>query len=411
MIKKLRIKFTVLATISAGIVLAVMVLVINMMNYQNVIHETDTSLDILSEHQNGVKQDTNEQGGENQEDRKPDSANPAGMDGERYFCVEVDAEGNVSYIETGKFTVVDEQVAESYGRKADAKEGQAGFVSDYRYKKYETEGKTYIIFLDCARSLMVFRNFLTISIVVSVAGEVLILLLMIFASKRIVRPFAENHEKQKRFITDAGHEIKTPLTIIDADVAVLEMECGENDWTRDIGQQTLRLKDLTNDLIYLSKMEEMQTEVQMVEFPLSEMIQEMVGSFQTLAISGGKEMEYQIEPMVSLSGSSKDIQRLISILLDNAVKYTNEGGQIFLRLIQKGNQKMLTVFNTVDEIDVEQVPHLFDRFYRLDASRNKETGGYGIGLSIAQAVVQMHKGKITAESPDGKSLTIKVIFS
>ena len=114
---------------------------------------------------------------------------------------------------------------------------------------------------------------------------------------------------------------------------------------------------------------------------------------------------------MSLSGSSKDIQRLISILLDNAVKYTNEGGQIFLRLIQKGNQKMLTVFNTVDEIDVEQVPHLFDRFYRLDASRNKETGGYGIGLSIAQAVVQMHKGKITAESPDGKSLTIKVIFS
>ena len=410
MIKKLRIKFTVLATISAGIVLAVMVFVINMMNYQNVIHETDTSLDILSEHQISGKQENKIEGAD-QEGKGPDEAKPSGMDGERYFCVEVDSDSNISYIETGKFTTIDESVAKAYGRKADAKEGQAGFVSDYRYKKYETEGKTYIIFLDCSRSLMVFRNFLTISIFVSVTGEVLILLIMIFASKRIVRPFAENYEKQKRFITDAGHEIKTPLTIIDADAAVLEMECGENEWIKDIGQQTQRLKELTNDLIYLSKMEEMQTEVQMVEFPLSEMIQEMVGSFQTLATSRGKELECQIEPMVSLTGSPKDIQRLISILLDNAVKYTNEDGQIFLRLTQKGNQKILTVFNTVDEIDVEQVPHLFDRFYRLDASRNKETGGYGIGLSIGQAVVQMHKGKITAESPDGKSLTIKVTFS
>lgn len=410
MIKKLRIKFTVLATISAGIVLAVMVFVINMMNYQNVIHETDTSLDILSEHQIGEKQEDKIEG-ENQEGKGPDETKPSGMDGERYFCVEVDSDRNISYIETGKFTTIDESVVKAYGRKADAKEGQAGFVSDYRYKKYETEGKTYIIFLDCSRSLMVFRNFLTISIVVSVTGEVLILLIMIFASRRIVRPFAENYEKQKRFITDAGHEIKTPLTIIDADVAVLEMECGENDWTKDIGQQTLRLKDLTNDLIYLSKMEEMQTEIQRVEFPLSEMIQEMIPSFQTLAKSKGKELEYQIEPMVSLTGNPKDIQRLLSILLDNAVKYTNEDGQIFLRLVQKGNQKILTVFNTVDEIDVEKVPHLFDRFYRLDASRNKETGGYGIGLSIAQVVVQMHKGKITAESPDGKSLTIKVTFS
>lgn len=397
MIKKLRIKFTILSTISAGIVLAVMVFVINIMNYQNVIHETDTSLDILAEHQScavkdGKMQDALEQ------------------NGERCFCVEVDGAGNVSYIEIGKFTVVEEQVAEDYGRKANEREEEAGFISDYRYKKYEIEGKSYIIFLDCARSLMVFRNFRTISIFVSVTGEILILMIMILASKRIVKPFAENYEKQKRFITDAGHEIKTPITIIDADVAVLEMECGENDWTRDIGQQTTRLKDLTNDLIYLSKMEELQKKIQMVEFPLSEMIQEMISSFQTLAKSRGEKLEYQIEPMVSLTGSPKDIQRLLSILLDNAVKYTNKGGSIFVRLMQKGNQKTLTVFNTVDEIDVEQVPRLFDRFYRLDASRNKETGGYGIGLSIAQAVVQMHKGKITAESPDGKSLTIKITF-
>lgn len=403
-----------------------MVSIINLMNYQNVVREADTNLDILSEHQIDGEQniagtgrtelEEQESGGTEAqaaktENLKAEETRRDRMDGERYFCVEVDRDNEVSSVETGRFTRMDDQTVAGYAKKAIQQGKAAGFVSDYRYKKYEISGNTYILFLDCSRSLMVHQNFLTTSILVSITGEILILVVMILASKRIVHPFAENYEKQKRFITDAGHEIKTPLTIIDADVAVLELEHGKSEWSRDIGQQTLRLKELTNDLIYLAKMEERQSEIQMIEFPLSELVQEMVQSFQILAKTEGKKLEYQIEPMISVQGSPKDIRRLISILLDNAVKYTNESGQIFLRLTRKGNQKILTVFNTVDEIDVKKVPFLFERFYRLDASRNKTTGGYGIGLSIAQAVVQMHKGKITASSTDGRSLLIKVVLS
>ena len=239
-------------------------------------------------------------------------------------------------------------------------------------------------------------------------GVTAVFLLVVVLSKKAIEPVAQSYEKQKRFITDAGHEIKTPLTIIDADTTILEMEYGENEWLSDINIQTKRLADLTNDLIYLSKMEEENKKMETIEFPFSDVVEEVAQSFQNLATVQKKVFQMDIKPMVSIKGDEKSIRQLISILLDNAVKYCGENGNIRLSVWKKGKSTMMSVYNTTKEMKKENLDHLFDRFYRTDESRNSQTGGYGIGLSIAQAVVIAHKGKIQASSEDGRSLLITV---
>ena len=188
------------------------------------------------------------------------------------------------------------------------------------------------------------------------------------------------------------------------------MDFGENEWLQDIQGQTKRLEDLTNTLIVLSRMEEGQNSNMRVEFPLSDMLEEVCHTFQAPAKVQEKELTNTIEPMISMKGDEKAIRGFVTILLDNAVKYTNENGHITVNLEKKKNRIYLSVLNTTEFISKEQICHLFDRFYRTDVSRNSQTGGYGLGLSIAAATVEFHRGKIFAETEDEKSLRITVIF-
>ena len=200
------------------------------------------------------------------------------------------------------------------------------------------------------------------------------------------------------------------LTIIEADTEVLEMDFDENEWLQDIREQTKRLADLTGSLVMLSRMEEGQNGNLKVEFPLSDMVEEVCHTFQAPAKIQGICMKTAITPMISIKGDEKAIRSLITILLDNAVKYTNERGRIDVTLGKKKNRIYLSVFNTTEYISKEQTSRLFDRFYRTDISRNSQTGGYGLGLSIAAATADSHKGKIMAETEDEKSLRITVTF-
>lgn len=179
-------------------------------------------------------------------------------------------------------------------------------------------------------------------------------------------------------------------------------------WLPDIQEQTKHLTFLTNNLITLSRMEEERTRLQMIDFPFSDVVEETVKSFQALARTQNKTFETSIQPMISLYGDEKSLTQLVSILLDNAMKYSTPEGEISLCLEKAGNNVKLSVYNTADSINREQLPHLFDRFYRTDKSRSSRTGGYGLGLSIAAAVVNTHKGKITATTQDEHSLLIAV---
>lgn len=450
MIKKLRVKFIAVAMISVMVVLTIILGTINVLNYRGVVEDADNILQILAD--NGGKFPEQKSPGEDSEaaGKVADSHNPAAgnesdnlsdsgvqqeqfdLEGKkeppaddpgknrtmspelpfesRYFIVTLDSDGNVTDTDTGKIAAVDTDTAEEYAEKVWEHTKTHGFLSSYRYIKTEEDGSTQIIFLDCTRSMNTFEAFLATSLAVAVAGMAAFLILVIVLSKKIVRPVSEAYEKQKRFITDAGHEIKTPITVIDADTEVLEMECGENEWLSDIRKQTVKLKDLTNSLIYLSKMEERRDEVQKIDFPISDLVEETAGSFEALAVTQNKIFDLEVEPMLTYCGEEKSIQRLVSILLDNALKYSPEGGKISVKFAKVGKNLQLSVYNTAEHVDQKNISHMFDRFYRFDESRNSETGGYGIGLSIARAIVESHKGKITAKSEDGKSMCMTVVL-
>ncbi len=326
----------------------------------------------------------------------------------RYFSVFLDNDGNTIAVNTGKIAAVDTSAAIQYGESVWKSGRTSGFVDSYRYTVSTDGDETHVIFLYCDRNLNTFHTTMLTYTVVSLAGLLAVFLLMLVLSRKIVKPFSETYEKQKQFITDAGHELKTPLTVIDADAEILEMDFGKNEWLSDIQNQTKRLADLTNNLILLARMEEEQPRLQVIEFPLSDVAEETVTAFQALARTQNKSLTCRIQPMLSITGDEKALRQLFSILLDNAVKYSNDGGTICFSLEKQKNLIRLTVSNTADLIPKDSLPHLFDRFYRGDPSRNSQTGGYGLGLSIAAAIVSAHKGKIWASTEDEASLTISV---
>ena len=430
MIKKFRIRFIAVAMASIFLVLSVILGIMNVVNYRRVVQEADNTLKILvdndgtfpeqqpgdnpakkAEEADGKTEDPPDKPeGENENAGKQDKP---GMSPElpfesRYFSVVLDEDNKKVSVDTGKIAAVNKKTAVKYAKKVAEKSKTSGFYSGYRYQIKEKDGEKLIVFLDTGRNLGTFYSFLGTSIAASLGGMLAVLILVIVLSKRIVKPVIESYEKQKRFITDAGHEIKTPLTVIDADAEVLEMDCGDNEWLKDIRKQTAKLKDLTNNLIYLSRMEENQDKVVMIDFPISDIVEETASSFQALAVTQEKTFDCEIEPMLTCYGNEQNIQRLLEILLDNALKYSNPEGNISVKLKKSGKGISLSVYNTAEHVSKENISHIFERFYRLDESRNSKTGGYGIGLSIAYAIVQAHKGKITAETEDEKSLKITV---
>lgn len=325
----------------------------------------------------------------------------------RYFSVSF-TEGTVcNLIDVDKIAAIDSDTAVEYATDVRESGKEHGFVGNYRYQVNDTEDGTRVTFLDCRRSLLNFREFCITITQVAIGGFVLVFLLIIYFSRWIVNPAVESYEKQKLFITDAGHELKTPLAIIDADADVLSMDVGESEWLTDIKKQVRRLTTLTNDLICLARMEEANQDMEMISFPISEIVEETASSFQAPAKTQKKEFILQITPALSMIGDEKMIRQLTSILLDNALKYSPEGGTIRVSLKKQNRQIRLSVYNTAAAVDPSEFTHLFDRFYRSDRSRNSATGGYGIGLAIAKAIVNTHRGRIQATTEDGKSLTIE----
>ena len=406
MIKKLRIKLILVSMLSLLAVLLAIVGGINLMNVHRMIGEADGVLDILAENDGRLPMQEEFAEPEN----GPEYASPEVPYESRYFYVLLDEEAGVIATNIEKIAAVDQETAVEYAQAAMDSGADRGFVGGYRYTVQEEESGIRISFLDCGRRIGMCRVFALNSLWISLLGMLAVFLLMMLASGRIIKPVSDSYEKQKQFITDAGHEIKTPLAIIDADAGLIEMENGPNEWLRDIQTQVRRLTGLTNDLIYLARTEEAQGRQEMLDFPLFDMVEEQICSFQALAIQNNRKFVSHIQPMLTLHGDEKMISQLVSILLDNAVKYSDAGGEIRVMLEKQGRTVHLSVFNTVESISPQELAHLFDRFYRTDRSRNSKTGGYGIGLSIASAVAAAHKGKILASSRDGHSLLITVIL-
>lgn len=267
-----------------------------------------------------------------------------------------------------------------------------------------------VICLERTRELSNYYTFLTASIFMSLLALLLVFILVRVFSRRAVRPIAESYEKQKEFITNAGHELKTPLAIIQSCTDVVEMENGESKWTQGIHDQVGRLSTMTEELVTLSRMDESAMNLEKRRMNYSDVAEKTLEPFALLAEEQGKTLHLKIAPDVELMGNERTLKQLCSILADNAVKYSCEGSDICIALKKKGHKVTLETRNRADGLKKGNYSHLFDRFYRGDTSHNSEKAGYGIGLSMAQSIVQGHGGKITAVSRDGESLEIIAVI-
>ncbi len=411
MIKKLKKKFIILATVSSVILMTLLVGIMNIINYSSVVSEADAVLDILSQ--------PNAPFGNKEEmpDKPPHDMRgfiPRGMSPEvpyesRYFTAMVSKNGTIEETDFSRIISVNNESVTDYIQKAVSNKNNRDFIEQFRYSKQSDNKVTRIIFLDCGRKLDSFRTFMWTSIAVGLLGCIIVFVVFLFAAGRIVRPIAESYEKQKQFITDAGHEIKTPLTIMGANLDLLESDFGDNESISDIRTQTKRLSELTGDLVYLSKMEEADNSLAKIDFPVSDLANETAGQFRSVAAAQNKDFHIQIEPGLTVNGSPDAIQHLISILLDNAMKYSPSGGTVTFDMYSRKKTLFITAFNTVTTpVSNENLSRIFDRFYRTDDSRNSETGGHGIGLSIAQAITSAHQGKITVQTVNGSDFKITV---
>ncbi len=328
----------------------------------------------------------------------------------RYFVVEL-KDNLVTKISTEHIAAVDNTKALEYAH-AVYKENKPGFgtIDVYRYY-YTTDGHhSMIIFLDWQHDLARCLALAFISMFVSIITISVLAIMVYWLSKKAMKPVADSIEKQKQFITDASHELKTPLTIIAANAEVLEMCEGKNEWTTSIKNQTTRLSHLVKNLVELSKLNEMQDENSRSNFNISSAFLDTVSNFETSAAVSNKNFSFSATDDLFYYGNEMEIRQLITILCDNAIKYTDECGYIKLNLYKSGKNIIIESYNTCEYIDPKTVSHLFDRFYRADSSRARDskTGGYGIGLSIAQAIVHRHKGKIKVFTSGTTGITFKI---
>lgn len=399
MIKRLKLKFMVLTMTALTVLLAAVVTGMNLISYNSLLTEADVTLSLMSKH--GGRLPSPEEGG-----IKPgpfhEHISPELPYESRYFSVVLDVDGNVKFVETGKIASVDRESAVAYAEKVAELGRDSGFADRFRYCVTDEVMGQRIIFLDCGRMLESFYTFLYASVIMAVVGLTAVFITVFFISGRILRPITESYEKQKRFITDAGHEMKTPLTVINANVDLLEMDAqGEElEYLSAVKQQTKRLAALTGDLVMLARMEESTRSPIAIDFPLSEVVSDVASEYKSPMAASGKSYEYRVEPMLTMKGDASSVGKLVSQLLENAVKYSSPNGEVILELTKHGKNAVLTVSNSFDgSLSPDELVHLFDRFYRVDTSRSSDVGGSGIGLSVVKAIVLNHDGKVKAQCP------------
>ena len=326
----------------------------------------------------------------------------------RHFTVLFDKKGAVAQTFMESIFSVPEETAIEYAKTAMDEGSERGWISNYRYKVFSNERGCGVVLIDGSMNRSAMAQSIAISGMVLLVCAVLVLALILLLSKRAVKPIAESYEKQKQFITDANHELKTPLTLILANLDIAESELGQNEWLDDIRSEGHRMTELVNQLVSLSRMDEENRILNLSDLALGKMVADTVSEFEPLAVSRGKTLGANIDPDIVYHGDEALLRRLVGILMDNAIKYCDHGGDIALTL-RRGRHIVLTVENTYAAVGELELNRLFDRFYRADKARTFQ-GGYGVGLSMAKAIVEKHKGEITAYKKDSTHIGFKVVL-
>lgn len=410
MIKKLQRRFILIALVSVSVVFVTIMGTLLVSNYRNIVEKANNSIDLiyasadqleagLSYRATGKKPPTEGL------DDSYDFRGPEGIFSSRFFIVTL-TDGTVSEVNVDNISAIDQtsasEMALAVTDKAD------GVYDNYRYKVFDEGTTQTVVFIDTYMEMQSFYDFLSNTAIMGGFGLGMFIIIAWFLSKLAIRPLVESIEKQKQFITNASHELKTPLTVISANNEMIELDYGSNNWSQGIERQVGKMNKLTNSLVTLARLDEQDYHVELKEVDLSGLVQEVVDDYCDLALVENKVFECELEP-TAIKGNEELLRQLVSILLDNSFKYSNADGWIKISL-KPGKKKSLIVENSVEEIISGSHDEVFERFTRLEQSRNSSLGGYGVGLAIAKSIVGRHHGKIKAYSKDNNTFTIRIDF-
>lgn len=383
--KKLRLKMIgiVFASVVAAFMVMTIILVMCFGAYRN--RQADQITAMISENNGTVPQlkDYKQQQKNSQAfERYFNNYNEDSSYRTRFFRIFLDEDKKVTNVNMDHIAAVDEKKAVRMTKMAMLRRGKVGLVGSYRYRKEYKDGQVRsIIFLDCKENQSFYHLAVTITITVSTLLTCLITVIFAIASKRAVRPFEINSNRQKQFITDASHELKTPLAIISANAEVLQYKGDGNEWTQNIIDQTKHMGKLINQLLVLAKLDEVQEKSEKQEADLKLLLEETIEPFEEVATQKKVTLKLHLEEGVTIRVNREQIAQLVSILTENAAKYVNDGGKIVWRLTKTQHGAVLVVKNTTEK-ELPDTKRMFDRFYRSDSSRSSKTGGQGIGLSL-----------------------------
>lgn len=389
MIKKTRIKFTVILVLSLIILLSVLLININFA--MNKIHEENITrilFDLL----------------------QGDEAHPKSdyMLAQDWFVVRIGNDKEIIDVVSNSKTVTTEDIHD-YTLQYNLTNMPSGQIDNYNYQSEGTEYGEIIAFVNIKTEEKMINDLSNTTVKIGIFSVGVILLLAYFLSKIITKPLEEAIEKQKTFISDASHEIKTPLSIIKVNASILKDKIDDDENLLEIDLQSNRISDLITNLLSLTRIENANLKLQFEDFELSKVIIHTIQSLEVLAYENGKILEYNIRENIVYNGNEKNIIKMIEALVDNAIKYANMNSTINITFYQERNKSVFEIRNECDAISKDECIRIFDEFYRLDKSRTSETGGFGMGLSVVKGIVEKHNAVVNAEYKNG-SLLIKVVL-
>lgn len=318
------------------------------------------------------------------------------------FSLQLDINYAVRRIVLTRDIEVDQDDIVSYANQALSSGQSFGELGHYAYYLQSKYYGMILVFMDIRPYQQAQKNLLFSTSLIGLATIFVFFLLAVILAFWLVRPVKTTFEKQKLFISNASHELKTPLAVISANVDVLETEVGENKWLGYIRSETVRMSELVNELLCLARLDDKSGHpMVMSEFSLTDSFLQTVLPFESKVFEMGKQLTVEAQPDITYKGDESAIKHILTILLDNAVKYSDEHGVIIAKLYTHNSRKVIEVYNTGEGVPKEDLNKIFERFYRRDEARNSKSGGYGLGLAIAKASIEAHNGRIIAQSDYG----------
>ncbi|SFB10314.1 Histidine kinase-, DNA gyrase B-, and HSP90-like ATPase [Acetitomaculum ruminis DSM 5522] len=404
MVKRLQKQFICVASASILIVMLVVVGMIYFLSLYAMNEEIHSLLDIIAENDGampkyGQKDNNNEISSKTFEFVITEES----MYEVRYFSVIFDENENILSANYNNIAAIKDSTCEEYARKAFKSDTDFKRIDKYYYLKKRLDNGNYmVVFVDSTLRLENLERLMYTSLWITLACFILFFMLVSALSKRALKTTIQSIEKQKEFITNASHELKTPLAVISANTELMVMLNGANEWTDSTLNQVKRLDELIKNLVAMSRMEERKEQFKIEEVNATCLVEEIVDSYEHLIVQKEYKIEKDIAQNVVIKSDSELIKQLLTIFLDNAIKYTDEKGTIKVALKEKTRSVKMTVSNTYAQGANVDYQRFTDRFYREDSSHNIEKGGYGIGLSMAKELVESNRGKFKINWKNGE---------